>query len=83
MNDFEYKLEKLVRQYINKHPKDLDKAIEDVLMAMIHRFLDLYSGIINIPEGDLEGKIYRVNDFFNACKQEVLKYITETNREAI
>ena len=77
MNEFEVKLDKLVRQYINKSAGRFDEGMEEILLAISDKFLDLYANMLLLSKIDIEKKIYNVNNFFNICKQEVISILME------
>jgi len=77
MNNFEVKLKKLVREYLNKNINSIDFAVQNILTATIKEFLELYSDTMSISKQDFEAKIYHINDFFNVCRREVIQKIKE------
>lgn len=79
MNEFSAKLDKIVREYANKHINNIEEAVENVLLATSRKFLELYIDTMNLSEQDIESKIYHINKFFNLCKKEVINAITNNN----
>jgi len=75
MNNFEIKLKKLTREYLNKNIDNIELAVQNILTATIKEFLYLYSDTMEISKRDMESKIYHINDFFNICKREVINNI--------
>ena len=79
MNEFSAKLDKLVREYTNKHINNLEEAVQNVLLATSRKFLELYIDTMSLREQDIESKIYHINKFFNLCKKEVIEVVTNNN----
>jgi len=77
MSNFEVKLKNLIMGYMNKNMKNLDVAVQNILLATLKQFLELYGDTMCVQKKDIESKIYHINNFFNTCKREVITKIRE------